>query len=257
MQYASVASNSSLTFTHLGGLDPRKALDCNDGYVYYSLEVTHMPYTSNSDLLIAHTATVFTPGHVARINGVKHDGNDYLERYLNETYVHLTWERSNANGNTGGRISPKAMWPQSNSFTTTISTVSGTSYKTGITSGFEMDLEGNATLKSTSTNELTFSYQKTASTTFSDPTVSAQYGASSFESQWNYKFVNWEVSGAVSYACEQYVMFELVRDGDKGIGEHSFTLVYNVDLLGSFYGFLNLPYMGKHYQNTIRISCFH
>ncbi len=207
-------------------------------------------FTSESDLYIVHTSSAFTPGCVARVNGE----SKYKDYLLKRGFVHLTLERINENGKVGGTIYPKAMWPQSTSFTTTISTSTSTTSSLG--RDYSAEIGDGASLKSANSYGLTFSFDKSVSSISSDPRISAQFSSESImEAQWNFEVINRDMAGKTTFSFEQYFLFEMKKDAN-GCNSDAFIVNYSVNYQGQYQGFLWAWYDGWSFDKTTKITCF-
>lgn len=250
-----IQEDENSLFYRLGGYpSPAKDLDCDDGYIVYNLEVFKCNYTSTSNLYIVHTASSFVPGHVARLNG----NTNYKDYSLKHGYVHLTIERANKDGIIGGEISPKAMWPLSSDFTTTISSSFGSNLIFSKEQGSEITLGEGGELKTYGNNStaLQFSFVKSKSTTSTDPVLSAQYSSDNIcEAQWSFEILKADIAGNCTYSFDQYFMFEM-KTNSNGISNDAFNIIYSVDFCGQFYLLWKWREGYDFYRNT-NISCFY
>ena len=255
IEYDQISIQSSIEspFRRLGGFDRAKVLDCDDGYVYYYTEILKSPFTSESDLYLAHVVTEFTPGHVARLNG----DTSYKDYNLSNAYVHLNLEQYSENGKKGGEIAPKDFWPKSSSFTTTITSSFGGSIDMGLSSEVGIEIGNGASLSAKKGSDFGISLQfdKSMSTTVEDPVLSSQFAADNkYEVQWSISSENTEVSGSVTYTLESYYLFEMSNDVTNA-NRDSFILTYEVMYQGA-YKLVWWWQDGWTFNSEVRISCF-
>ena len=224
---------NSIFYRYSGYSSPAKDLDCDDGYIFYNFEVFRANYTTVSDLYLVHTNSSFIPGSVARRNG----NDNYKDYKLKHGYVHLILQRATTDsGGIGGSIVPKAMWPKSTDFQTTISSSYSSNYVFSNSSGLESgcDLGSGATLKSDRSNSLSISFDKSKTTISSDPVLSAQFSPnSSMEAQWSFQVQNAEPVGDTTFTFDQYFLFEMKNDA-SGVSSSAFDVLYSVNFCGQF-----------------------
>lgn len=252
--------SSNTTFSLLGGF-PSKALvlDCKDGYVYYNMDVYKLPYTSKSNLYLIHVITDWTPGYIAYKNtNTKYDES----RSLSKGYVHLTLERYSDEDKSayGSKITPKAMWPLSSNVETTITSSYGLSLMSnnGLEKGLNLGEGGSISLNKTSSNStaLTFSYNKSQSSTADDPWLSSQTNSENvLEAQWYFEIQNKEIAGRITYTLETYYLFEMDNYSYINANKDAFILNYSVEFI-SAYQFLWWWNDGYAYTSNVKIYNF-
>ena len=244
-------------FYYFGGYPgTARDLTCEDGYITYSFEVFKMDYTSQSNLFIVHTRSSFVPGHVA----VQNNEPGFKDYYLKSGYVHLTLERANSNGNHGGTIYPKLMWPNSTTVTTvsTSSTSTQLAFNYGNNQGVTFE-NGSLQFTAGSSNSTTLSVQNTTSLTsqFIDPILSAQYSPNNLsEAQWNFDVINWNPTGKVTFTFDQFFLFEMMKDS-TGMNENAFDVIYSVKYKGQYQGIFGILFEGWDFTRSTRITCFY
>ena len=171
-------------------------------------------------------------------------------------YVHLILEQVNEDGKTGGTIYPKAMWPQSTDFSTTVISSVSNNVTFGKGSSGKIGLDDGAEITYGDSSNASLSMAFTKSTVTDDPVLSAQYSSSSImEAQWNFEVVNRNPVSKTTYAFDQYFMFEMKKDA-KNCSEDAFIANYSVKFQGQYQGFMWFWYEGWEFSRTTRISCF-
>jgi hypothetical protein len=238
--YASSSSGISSSFASLGTpSDLVKIIDNDDGYVYYRASVYACSYTPLSNLYILNTQVWFTPGYAAyhAYGGTYHEGSR-----LNKGSIGITLHRflDSSTNSLGGVIYPKAFWPQSSTVVSTItssfSTTFSLSWQNSHGSGVKIGLGGDAEISEDSTSSfgsgLSFTWDKSVSSTVPDPIVSGQYAPSgAMQTSWSYETQSVDTTGKITYCLETNVLFEM-GIVHQACGVNAFQFTINV----SFYG---------------------
>lgn len=191
-------------------------------YYYYDTKVYYADFTSNSDLMLIETHTVFVPGNVAYDNGDKTYDSVH---HLKDGYVHITPKKIQQGNDTSSSFIVKAAWPQSSTSEISVTTSFGGQYNfgSGFSGGFNMGegayIEGNRSYG------LSLSFQKSTTITTSDPQFSQQKSPSNRnEEQFRFEYY---VEGTVSYHLTSYVLLEMKKDG---VGFNKESLAYDVSV---------------------------
>lgn len=222
---------NSIFYKYSGYPSPAKDLDCEDGYIFYNFEVFRANYTTVSDLYLVHTISSFVPGSVAKRNG----SDKYKDHKLKHGYVHLLLQMARTDdGGFGGSIMPKAMWPQSTDFQTTISSSYGYNYVFSQSAGLEVgyDMGCGASLKADKSRGLSLSFSKSKATISADPVLSAQFAPeTAMEAQWSFQVQNADPVGDTTYTFDLYFLFEMKNDAE-GVSSTAFDVLYDVNFCG-------------------------
>ncbi len=235
-------------FLYLGGF-PEKALviDYSYGYVYYDFHVFKTPFTSNSDLYLVSVQSEFTPGWVAYRNGDHSYGKNYV---LRDGYVHLTASKYEESSSVyGGNIYLKTFWPQSTTFTTTLTSSISLGLTIDKTLQGGLTLDGGASITAGSSTGLSFSYNRSVGVTYTDPYLSAQSSPNNVkEAQWYYSVTS-DVAEKATYFLETYYLFEM-DNTNANAGDNAFDFIYTVYMrnrgaLGSW-----------SHSATVDLACF-
>ena len=259
---ALVRTESTSPFSLLGGYpEPYKVLECDDGYVYYNLEIYKACYTIYSNLYLLHIESVFTPGYVANMNGdVQNNGNGYKKYMLKRGYVHIGLSRYEDDNRYGGTIYPKSMWPSSSTTSTTFTSSFGSSSTIGKSLGAGIELGNGGILSVTgnasNSSSLTFTYDESLSSVVSDPILSNQYSSSNnLEAQWSFEILNKDIAGKISYHLDSYYLFEMSNDA-YNCNVDAFIIDYKVMFQGQYIGFLWATYEGWQFTSTVNVRSF-
>lgn len=240
-------------FRRLGGTDYKKVLDCDDGYAYYVTNFYTAPFTTKSDLYLAHVITNITPGHAARANGDK----NYKDYYLSNAYIHLTTAQYLEDDKVGGEIVPKDFWPRSSTLTTTVTSSFGGSIVMNTTGSQGIDLGNGAsiTVSNSSSNGVTITFDKSQSTVTPDPVLSFQLASNNpYEAQWSISVINEEVAGSISYSMDLYYLFEMSNEVSN-TNRNSFLLEYEIMYQGQYKNLFGW-HDGWEFNNTVQFYCF-
>lgn len=221
---------------------PQNVLECEDGYVVFSSDLNKIYCNSYSDIYVFTSRVQFVPGYQARLNNQKRsDGSSFTNHSLNSGFVHVKVHRFEypERSSHGGNVSFKTMWPQSSTFTTSISSSYGSSFNFDK----EISVDSSGVLSFKKGSSFTIETNSSTLTTGSDPILSAQNSQDTNECQWSFEVHDKDVVGKNTYWLQTNVMFEM----DKNL-KNSIRDAVSVDI--------DFKFTGAHKTLGIWWECF-
>ena len=212
---AQVAEQTDQTFSPTSwSTRPIQLLNSEYGYAYITFDISRALYTENSRLYLVHVTADYTPGYIAYRNGETYLGTEEYNKnsHLSEGYLKLSVK--NTNQPNYCNVNSKAMWPKSDTFTTTITSEFGfnATFSNDLINGIEIGNGGNlsASAEAGSGTSLSFSFIKEKSTVSDDPYLSAQYSSGdNLTAIWNFEVRNHNPVGRATYTLDVFYLLEV------------------------------------------------
>lgn len=212
---------------------PVTILESEDGYAYVEQKVYKMPYTERSNLYIYNLSVTFVPGYQARLNdSLQTNDKPFVDGYLKTGYFHAKLGTYNEGWRKSGNIKVLTSWPCSSNVSTTITSKFGFTLSKEYTKGQSIELGNGGLLKVEASSEkstkLSFTFEKTKSSTVDDPGLSYQADPHDGEKmQWSYLVENPKIAGALSYNIDCHILFEMDNSATN-MSSDAFRCYYDI-----------------------------